>query len=427
MRGGLILPWKKEAALFEWKIKRPRGVGRVRVPLGEPGCGTLRACVDVGQHVRTGQKIGEPQTALGVAAHAGVSGKVSDIALFPHPISGKMPAVEIIPDREEKTVPGLGAERKDWGGLPEGFLVELFCESGLVEMGGYGRALHRLVSAHRQKGAEILIVNACESEPYLTSDYALAMSHPLDILKGAEILRRLIGAERAVIATGDDKLEAAELLKSKIYFLKWDHFEVAILPARYPQDHDEILAHEIMRKKGAERNGAAVYNIATAFAVYEAVVMNKPLYERAVTVGGECLIEPKNLWLRIGSSFSDAIAACRGFLREPERLLMDGPMRGTAQTDKQMPVLKGTHGILALPKMTKNSPARMPCIRCGRCIENCPAGLSPMMITVAYEGGFKTLAKSYAPHFCIGCGNCTYVCPAKIPLAERVAAAAKIH
>ena len=424
MKGGLVLPGKKEATSLEWKIKRPRTLGRVRIPLGESEGGPVRVCVAVGDAVRTGQKIGEPKTSGGVFVHASVTGKVTAISRFPHPVLEEMTMVEIVPDPAENPIPGLGEERKNWRNLRAGSFLEIFREAGLVDMDAASRPLHRLVSEYAEAGTGILILNACESEPYLTSDYALTMSHPLDILKGAEILRRVSGAEKVVMATEDSKLELAEVLKSKIYFLKWKHFDVLALPSRYPQGHNSLLMGEVMERVSGSKTTAAVCNVATAFAVFEAVAMNKPLYERAVTVGGECVMEPKNLWLRIGSSFADAITACRGFLREPGKLLMGGPMTGLAQTDKGVSVHKGTQGILALPPEAVKTGSQVSCIRCGRCIDVCPAGISPAMIGLAVDNGLRSLAKNRGAGLCVECGACSYVCPSKRPVMKLVRQAA---
>ena len=164
--------------------------------------------------------------------------------------------------------------------------------------------------------------------------------------------------------------------------------------------------------------------MATAYAVYEAVVMQKPLYERVVTVGGECLVESRNLWLRIGTSLRDSIKACRGLLREPRKVLMGGPMSGEAQSSLEVPVLKGTKAVLALPKEVARPEEVAPCIRCGRCVDACPVEISPALITLAAEADDFEMARGYGVDFCIECGNCSYVCPSKRPMLELLCYAA---
>ena len=163
-----------------------------------------------------------------------------------------------------------------------------------------------------------------------------------------------------------------------------------------------------------------VYNAAAAFSVYEAVALQKPFYERPVTVGGECVTQPRNLWARIGTEFGDLVKACRGLLREPRKVVMNGPMRGTAQSSLEVPVIPGTQGILALPKEAAKPAPPEACTRCGRCLEVCPVEISPAMITLAAENDFFELAEEYGVGECIECGNCAYVCPSKRPMVELI-------
>ena len=407
MKNGLRLEGKKEASLISWTIRRqPAPPSRVRIPLVDQLSGTVSVpCVRVGVRVRTGEKIAaqqssqmaDPDGSSSVALHASISGEVTAIARFPHPVLGEAEAIEIQSDGRNEMAEGIGKERTDWQLLSHDNLLQIFRDSGLF----IGSAL-----------GQTLVVNGCESEPYVTADHSLMMSHPVEILKGAEILRKATGGDRIIFALEDDKMEAAELLKSKIYFLKWAHCNVTVFPARYPQDAEEILK--------LEWPGAVVHDVATAFAVYEAVVLQKPFYERVVTVAGECVVEPRNVWVRIGTSFEETIKAWRGLMREPLKILMGGPMRGIAQTSLEVPVTRDTPAILALPKEVVKPERVEPCIRCGRCVDACPVFLSPAMITLAAERNLFSEAREWGLEQCIECGNCAYVCPAKRPMVELI-------
>jgi electron transport complex protein RnfC len=374
----------------------------------------------VGQSVSVGQKIADPANAHSVVVHASISGIVTKLG-HTNGISGtELPMIEITPDKTENFLSEIGRERKGWQDLSRESLLEIFRLCGLVEMTPDMEALHDKTRA----GARLLILNACELEPYVIADYALIMSHPLEVLKGVELLKKVCGAESVVIAASQDKMEAAELLKSKIYFLKWKNYSVEIFPALYPQDIDCLLEHEFLNKKISGIPSAIIpseirtFSPATAFAAYEAVAMQKPLYERAVTIGGECVFEPKTVWIRMGTSLADAFSACKGFMRQPNKIVVGGPMRGRVSFSREAPILKGFNAVLALPDEVVRREVEKPCIRCGRCIEVCPVEISPVMISLAVEHQFLDMADSYGAGRCVECGNCTYICPSKRPMAS---------
>ncbi|HXV27753.1 MAG TPA: RnfABCDGE type electron transport complex subunit C [bacterium] len=426
MTGAIRLQGKKETSLICWTIHRSFPPSKVYIPLNQHKGLPSIPCVGEGDRVLTGQKIAEPQGPSSVALHAGISGRVAAIGSYPHPVLGLTEAIEIHGDGVDEKWPGIEQERAGWQHLSAREIYDIFQDSGLVDAGKEVWPLH--IKAAKPQGVKIdaVLFNGAEPEPYVTSDYSLMMSHALEILKGADIIRGLLGAARLVVTLDPSQREAAELLKSKIYFLKWAHAEVKILSAGYPQDAEVSLVHDVFgtdraRLLSGKETGIRVFNIASAFSAYEAVVFKKPFYERAVTVGGECVVEPKNVWMRIGTSFEDAFRSCRGLLREPSRVLMNGPMRGIAQEDLSPPVIKGTQAILALPKEVTDFSEVEACIRCNRCVDACPAEISPVMITLASERDLFDTAQKWGASYCIECGNCAYVCPAKRPMMELIA------
>ncbi len=422
MRGGIFLEPKKEATQSFWTIRRPLPPEKVLIPFFEQ---SHISSVTIGSRVRVGQPVAEPKNSQAVALHASVSGEVTNIARFRHPSQGECQAIEITSDGRDEKLPDIGRERARWEDLSEESLLNLFQECGLVDLSPAMEALHFKIKESRRAKIHTLILNACESEPYVSSRFALIMSHPLEVLKGAEILRRLFHAEKFVITIEDSKREAAEFLKSKIYFLKWKQAEVRMVPSLYPQDADipllqEVLSLDAMDLIRGKESGARIVHAATAFAVYEAVLLQKPLYERVVTVAGECVVEPKNLWTRLGTSFGDLFKACRGLLREPRKVVMNGPMMGLAQPDLLAPVIAGTQAVLALPKEVAIPEKVEACTRCQRCLEACPVEVSPAMITLAAERKLFEMAREWGADACIGCGNCAYVCPSKRPMVELI-------
>ncbi|MBI3307071.1 MAG: RnfABCDGE type electron transport complex subunit C [Candidatus Omnitrophica bacterium] len=431
MRGGLCLNDKKETTLITWTIHRPRPAQKVRIPLMQSQGVFSSPCVEIGTHVKAGQKIAIPKHPDAVALHASLSGEVTAVSAFSHPLHHISRAIEITSDGRDETLTGVGKERNGWEALAPEETLALFQDSGLVDLAD-GQSLHaKIRAAQSQRKIHTLVLNGCESEPYLTADHALMMSHPVEILKGAEILRHVLGAERVIIAVEDNKLEPAELLKSKIYFLKWKDFDVAIFPTRYPQEDEDLLVQAVMLSEAKHLRagilrpfvpqndgGTLVFSVAASFAVYEAVALQKPLYERVVTVGGECVMEPKNIYARLGTSFDDCFKSVRGLLRTPGAVIMGGPMRGISQESTDVPVIAETRAILALPKELTEKGEIEACIRCGRCVEVCPPAISPATISIAVEKNIFEFITKEDVNLCTLCGLCAYVCPAQRPMTE---------
>ena len=372
-------------------------------------------CVRVGEQVRIGQKIAEPGNSEEVTVHAGITGVVTEIVAAPDATGGTCVMVGIQRSAEPKCAPGVWEIRKGWEQTPAGELTRSFQCAGLVTTDPSAIPVHTKIKGHA--GAGTLVVNCCEPEPYITCEQVLLLSHPVEVLRGAELLRKALGAEKMVFAFEDCNFEMRELVKSKIFFLKWNHVDVRTVPTLYPQGSEStLLQHWFPGRQGQ----AAVFPASTAFAVYEAVAHQKPFYERIVTVGGECVVEPRSLWLPLGTSFQDAIHVCKGVMREPDKVIMNGPMAGIAQTDLNVPIMAGTAAVLALPKEIVKEAPEEPCIRCNRCVDRCPAGISPAMITLASDHQELETAAAFGVEACIECGNCGYVCPSKRPMLEKI-------
>ena len=407
---GLRLERKKDASLLNWNLKRPYPPPKIHIPVPKE----VMPCVRVGEIVQTGQKIAEPQGSEGVSLHAGMAGKVEKIAVFSEATGGEGRMIEICKHGEPKALPPAET-RKGWAEIPAEDLPRIFQHSGLVTTDPRMEPVH--VKLGRHAGARTIVINGCEPEPYITCEQVLILSHPVEILKGAELLKKALGAEEILFVLEECNLEMIELIKSKIYFLKWEDVKVRTVPALYPLGLEGTLLQNLFFGKEEE---AVVFPASTAFAVYEAVVQQKPFYERVVTVGGECVVEPRSLWLPLGISFHDAIQACKGVMREPQKILMGGPMAGKAQRSADVPVMAGTNAILALPREVAKEEAEEACIRCNLCGDHCPVSLSPAMITLAAEQNEFMIAKEWNVADCIECGNCAYVCPSKRPMLELI-------
>lgn len=408
---GVQLERKKDASLLNWNLKRPYPPEKIRVRI--PPCAV--SCVCPGDKIEVGQKIADPVGAEGASVHAGLAGTVEKIE-----DSGSGPVtVEIRRHGEPKALPAF-EPRKGWEELPSKDLPAIFRNAGLVLTDPSEEPVTARLA--RCAGARTVLVNACEPEPYITCEQVLTMSHAVEILRGAELLRKACGAEKILFAAESSNLEMIELIKSKIYFLKWDHVEVRTVPPVYPQGLEATLLRAWF--PGGSRE-AVVFPASTAFAAYEAVALQKPFYERVVTVGGECTVEPRSLWLLQGLSLQDAIRTCKGTMREPKAVLLGGPMKGRAQEALDGSLTPGSSAVLALPPEVVWAGVSEPCIRCNRCVDHCPVALSPVTITLAAERKEFAIAREWHALDCIECGNCSYVCPSKRPMAELLCLARK--
>jgi len=343
--------------------------------------------------------------------------------MFPHPFLGTARAIQIESDGNDTADPAI-QPREDWTpGRDE--LVSLIHDLGIVGMGNLrGEPAHRKLASRPEDPVRRMILNGVEAEPYVTCDYVLMMDRALDIVHAAKILKQALSLEKICLAVGEDKLEALETVRSKLFSLGQNFLEVVAVPSGMPQGEESLLARsvfpEIKNSEAHAQPGTRVLNVATALAILDAVRMRKPLYERVVTITGECVVEPKNLLVRIGTSLSDLVRNCKGILRKPGNLVMGGPLTGVSVDGMAVPVIKGTQAVVALtPEDTKPKEV-LPCIRCGRCIEACPVFINPCLIALGIESeNFETCGALNAGR-CIRCGNCSFVCPSKRPMLGLV-------
>lgn len=400
---GICLEGKKEATLLVWTLRRFDPPKTVRLPLSWGEGLQAKPAVEIGQHVQAGEVIAQPAHANAVAICATISGNITAIDPF----------LEIQSQAaDEKNIPAWN-QKREWENFSKVQLLNIFQQSGLVDLESEMVPVH--VKAARP--VSTLVLNACEPEPYQTCDHALLMSHPLEILKGIEILFRVLDASKIKIITQDNKWEVAETLKSKIFLLKWPHAEVEIIPSIYPHGKEVMLRRRLSK---ISQETFEIFNIATAFTVYEAVVCQKPLIERVVTIGGECIIEPKNAWVRLGTDLESMVKMGRSFLRPPRKLILGGPMQGIAQKNLDFPLIPGAGALIALPEELAKPETVNPCIRCGACVDACPVDIHPAMITMAADQDLFSIARDFGAGSCIECGNCSYVCPSKRPMVELI-------
>src|SRR3989338_3796388 len=398
LKKGIRLPDFKYRSLSSTQIHLLRPARFLIFLLNQQAGTPAKPCVQEGDPVWVGTQIAEAADPNSVPIHSSVSGRVSKVM---------EDRILIESDGADKLEPSIQV-RTEIPSDPEQ-LSAIIRESGIVDFGGKGISTHLRLAEARMNKVETLILDGCESEPFLTADHMLMLGHPVEILKGAELLRIASGAQRAIIAIEQDKLEALEVLNSKNYNLKLEQIKTVALPVRYPQGSERALAETILGKRlkrgeTALQAGALVENVATAFAVYEAVYLNKPFYERVITISGSCIFEPKNLWARIGTQAADLIRTCKGFMQEPKRVIFGGPMTGEAISHLDEPMTKKVRGILAFSSELETFGQEESCIRCGFCVEICPELLVPETLVRAVQHENLNLAREYDINSCTECG-----------------------
>jgi electron transport complex protein RnfC len=392
---------------------------KVMIPLLQHFGKPAEPLVQKGDEVLLGQKIGEGQGLFSASVHSSVSGKVLSVDTFNHPGGSPVPAVTVTNDGQDKTLPGK-KETKDPFSLSPEEVREKVKEAGVVGLGGAAFPTAVKLSPPKDKPIDTIIINGCECEPFLTSDYRLMLEYPDEILKGAELARIATGAERIIVGIEDNKRKAFEVFQEKISAYKG---EIVLLKTKYPEGAEKNLIYAILRREVPRGGlpfdvGIVVQNVGTAKAIWEAVSRGKPLYERAITVSGRSITEPKNLLVRIGTPFQEVIDFCGGLREDRNILVMGGPMMGLAQWSLDVPVIKGTSGILAWD--VPQAGIEHPCIRCGRCIEHCPMVLVPTQLAKYVKFNKLDEAENWGILDCVECGSCQYICPSKISLVHWI-------
>jgi Na+-translocating ferredoxin:NAD+ oxidoreductase subunit C len=382
--------------------------------------------VNVGDVVKTGFLIAKSKGFISSNLHASVSGKVMAIENHPHPVVGFFKAVVIESDgQDEKAFSSSG---RDISGISREEITEIVREAGIVGLGGAAFPTSVKLNPPPGKKIDTLIINGAECEPFLTCDYRLMIEKPKEIIQGIYLIAKTLGVKEVIVGVEDNKLDAIEALGSALFMVKREECRVKIvkLKTRYPQGGEKqlikvLLNHEVPSGGLPLDIGCVVNNIQTVFSIYEAVCFGKPLYERVITVSGDCLKEPRNLLVRVGTPIRDILEFCGLDTKsDAHKIVMGGPMTGVTQYDLDAPVIKGTSGILALSMDFIAKGRETDCIRCSRCIEACPAGLMPCMIGLAASNNRFDIAGPYDPFDCIECGSCSYVCPSRIDLVQLI-------
>ena len=387
------------------------------VPMSQHIGAPCKPLVKKGDYVTMGQKIGD-NAGLCVPVHAPVSGTVKAVEMRAHTSGTTMLSVVIendhqgtlcqdIQPRTQPEVDALSAEE----------LMEIIHQAGIVGMGGATFPTHVKLSSGLGK-VDTIIVNAGECEPYITADDRLCRQMPEQVISGVKVIMKIFGLQTAHIAIENNKPQAAKALQARLCAA--DGITIDILPAMYPQGAEKQLIQAITGRQVPSGGlpaavGCAVFNAATCKAIHDAVYDGMPLIRRVVTVSGNIVMEPKNLLVRIGTSFNDLMEAV-GTSQNPYKVLSGGPMMGVTQYDLSVTTTKGTNAVTFLKYGGRRRIYHPQCIRCGRCMDVCPMKLMPVLMYKSLIGGDVEQMKPLNMMDCIECGCCAYVCPARIPL-----------
>ncbi|MBI5659186.1 MAG: electron transport complex subunit RsxC [Nitrosomonadales bacterium] len=421
IRGGIHPDYRKELTSEKAIVALPLPAA-LYIPLQQHIGAPAEVLVAEGEMVKKGQMIARNQGAVSASQHAPTSGRIRTVTevTAPHPSGLPQTTVILEPDGKD-----------EWGELPEPIADPFAADahaingrvarSGIVGMGGAAFPSAIKLNLGEQKKLDTLLLNGAECEPYLTCDDRVMREYPDEIIDGARIMAHALGTPRIVICIEQNKPQAIEIMTRAAS--TFAAIEVIPVPVQYPMGSERHLVQAITgietpaRKLTADL-GVVVHNVSTARAVHHAVRFGRPLVARVVTVSGGALREPKNILTPIGARVADLVEFCGGFSARPESVVNGGPMMGQPLPSLDVPVVKGTSGILALTAEEINDRPASACIRCGSCVTICPCGLSPVEMSAFIRKDNLEGAAKLGVMDCFSCGSCSYVCPSHVPLVH---------
>ena len=422
---GVHPSYHKELA-SDKSIRRLDAPSSVVVPLQQHIGAPCTPLVKAKEYVVAGQKIGEPGGFVSSPVHASISGTVAAIEPRPHTIGRPTMAVVIeageAPEGFEDPLTAREGFEDPLTATPDE-LKGAISEAGLVGMGGAAFPTHVKLSPPPDSTLDTVVLNGCECEPYLTADHRVMVESTDDVVYGLKVIMRILGVQDGVIAIEGNKPDAVAAMQKAV---QGDgNLRVVVLGERYPQGAEKTLINEVLSREVPSGGlplhvGVVVQNVGTSAAVARAVRDGTPLIERVVTVTGHGVKEPANVLVPIGMSFSEIIDACGGLTENAAKIIGGGPMMGIAQTSLDVPVVKGTSGILVLTEEECRARKVAPCIQCGRCVDACPMGLLPTRLERASERNRMDELERLGAADCVECGCCAYVCPSNRPLVQWI-------
>lgn len=397
----------------------------VIIPLGMHIGAPATACVAKGDEVKVGTLIAKSSGFVSANIYSSVAGKVTKIDSVFDASGYKKPAIIISVAEEDVWEESIdrSPELVRECALDAKAIIDKINEAGIVGLGGATFPTHVKLSPPPGSKAEVLIINAVECEPYLTSDHQLMLEHGEEILVGCTILMKALSVDKCIIGVENNKPDAIKHLSGLC--VQYKGIEVMPLKVQYPQGGEKQLIDAVLSKQvksGALpiSTGAVVQNVGTIYAVYEAIQKNKPLLERVVTVTGKSLDKPANYLARIGTPLKTLIEASGGIPENTGKIIGGGPMMGKALLSADLPVTKGTSGILLISQEESVRKPMRACIRCAKCVNVCPMGLNPTFLMVDTQQQDWERAERGHIVDCIECGSCSFTCPSNRPLLDFI-------
>ncbi len=378
--------------------------------------------VSVGDYVRIGQKIADTDAFVSAPVHATVSGKVVKIEMYEHPTMNESMSIIVENDFLDQMDGSLIDVQRDYTSMLPDEIISYIREAGIVGMGGAAFPTHVKMKSAINK-VDTVIINAAECEPYLSSDHRVMLENTAEFVEGVKIIRQALGVRRVYVGVESNKPDAIYKLHRAF---KKTRIRVVVLATKYPQGGEKqlikaITGREIPSGKLPADIGCCVFNVDTAIAIYRAVVKGYPLMRRIVTIAGEAVEKIGNANVRLGTPINFVLEKYGLNEQLLKKLVMGGPMMGTAICHLNAPIIKGTSGLLCLTEeqvVTENE--NYSCIRCGRCITVCPMRLTPNYISLYARSGETERCNQLGVMDCIECGCCSYTCPAKLPLLQNI-------
>lgn len=393
------------------------------IPLQQHIGAPTEPTVQKGDTVSRGQLIGHSEAFVSALVHASASGEVADIRPALHPVGVEVTSIIIATDPEADARVTFQERPAEPEQMDPVDIRRAIQEAGIVGLGGAAFPTHVKVSPPVDTPIDTVIINGCECEPALTGDHRLMLERPAEVILGARAVLRAVGAQQAFIGIEANKPDAIDTLRRATS--SEPRIQVMALRAKYPQGGEKLLIKAVLGREVPPFGlpmavGVVVQNVATCVAIAEKLRLDKPLHERVVTVTGTPITRAGNYLVRVGTRMRDLLEFAGCQFDRVGKVINGGPMMGIAQYSLEVPVVKGTSGIVVQTPEEMALAAEQPCIRCSRCVDSCPVFLEPYHIAQLVKVGRWEAVDDYHIMNCMECGCCAYVCPANIPLVQYI-------